>query len=41
MAESRFVEDSLISDELLVVLAVVIFPFTHVIYLACIHACFL
>jgi hypothetical protein len=41
MAESRFAEDSLISDELIVVLAVVIFPFTHVIYLACILACFL
>ena len=34
MAESRFVEDSLISRELLVKLAVVIFPFTHAIYLA-------
>jgi hypothetical protein len=35
MAESRFVEDSLISSELLVIRAVVIFPFTHLIYLAC------
>jgi hypothetical protein len=41
MAESRFVEDSLVSRELLVKLAVVIFPFTHLIYLAFILACFL
>jgi hypothetical protein len=39
MAESRFVEDSLISRELIVVLAVVIFPFTC--NLSCFHTCLL
>jgi hypothetical protein len=40
MAESRFVEDSLISGELLVMmLAVVIFPFTC--NLSCFHTCLL
>jgi hypothetical protein len=39
MAESRFVEDSLISRELLVKLAVVIFPFTC--NLSCFHTCLL